>query len=70
MDIDPAAYIKLCSATLLACKDDLFLSQITPLQALSAIAVLPVHRTLDWNDQVPLPSVLGAVPVEVYKAAK
>ena len=69
-DTDPAAYIKLCSATLLACEDDdlhLFSSQITPSQALSAMAALPlpVHRTLDWNDQAPLPSVLGAVPAEV-----
>lgn len=64
-DTDPAAYIKLCSATLVACKDDdlhIFASQITPSQALSAIAVLP---GIDWNDQAPLRSVLGAVPAEV-----
>lgn len=67
-DTDPSTYIKLCSATLVACKDDdlhIFASQITPSQALSAIAVLPGHRTLDWNDQAPLRSVLGAVPAEV-----
>ena len=67
-DTDPEAYVKLCSATRVACEDydlPIFASQITPSQALSAIAVLPGCRTLDWNDQAPLHSVLGAVPSEV-----
>ncbi len=65
-DSDPAAYIKLCSGALLACKGDdlhIFSSQITPSQALSAIA--GYSSTIDWNDQAPLRSVLGAVPAEV-----
>lgn len=67
-DIDPATYIKLCSSTLVASEDDdlhIFSPDFTPSQALSAIAVLPGSRTLDWNDQAPLRSVLKAVPDEV-----
>ena len=69
-DSDPAAYIKLCLSALLACKNGglqvLFESEITPSQALSAISVLPGYSsTLDWNDQAPIRSVLGAVPTEV-----
>ena len=74
-DSDPAAYIKLCSGALLACKNGglqvLFESQITPSQALSAISVLPgCSSTLDWNDQAPIRSVLGAVPTEVRFSTK
>ena len=69
-DSDPTAYIKLCSSALLACENNglhvLFESQFTPSQALSAISVLPGYSsTLDWNDQAPLRSVLGAVSTEV-----
>jgi hypothetical protein len=73
-DYDPAAYIKLCSGALLASEGDdlhIFSSQITPSQALSAIAVLPGYSsTIDWNDQAPLRSVLGAVPAEVNYVMK
>ena len=66
-DTDPAAYIKLCSSALVAFEKDydVLSPDLTSSQALSAISSLPGARSLGWNDQVPVKSVLNAVPVDV-----